>query len=145
MIHARAILCAAAMLVTLASCAHRLDTSASQHVLQPSQDKTMDSREFFDQNMTVTWELRYYVVGDFPLQRSDSLLFLKGPDAEHTGGVVGFVMEIVEPAEYAGRVLAAHFDTALLTDGFQFYTMGRRYTEEVPRSAIGQLRFGICR
>jgi hypothetical protein len=145
MIHIRPVLFVPVILVAVASCAHRTGSNAPQHPPQLSETATKDARSFYSHNVTVTWELRYYVVGDLPLLRADSLRFLKGPGPADTGRVAGFVMEVIEPPEYSGKVLTAHFDGAGFTDGFQFYTMGKRYTEEVPRSAIGQFHFGICR
>ena len=53
-------------------------------------------------------------------------------------------MEVIEPPEYAGQVVTAHFDGWGSIDGFHFYQMGKTYTETVPRGSIGKFHF-ICR
>ncbi len=97
----------------------------------------------FGRDITVAWELRYYVIG----ARSPhaGLVLLSAPDEVRKTQVDGFLMEIVEPPQYAGQILMAHFDAAGVADPFVFYKLGRRYTEQVPEQAIGRMFPPLCR
>ena len=95
--------------------------------------------------ITVVWKLRYYVVGLRSPTDTASLIMLEAADAENRTRIDGFLMEIVSPPEYAGKVLMAHFDGAGVVDPFTFYTLGKHYTEQVPITAIGRIAPTLCR
>lgn len=57
----------------------------------------------------------------------------------------GFVFQILEPKEHAGKVLTAHFDGPLASgDPFKAFAPGRRYKMDVPAKWIGDTSFGLC-
>jgi hypothetical protein len=135
------ILCIIAPLALLlvASCAShpKGDLAASRVPAQATQDPPTYGC------ITVTWELRYYVIG--AKDRKADLRLLVVPDAAYRAQVDGFLMEVVEPKHYAGKVFMAHFDGAGGADPFAFYHLGKRYTEDVPEKAIGTIWPTVCR
>jgi hypothetical protein len=55
------------------------------------------------------------------------------------GSVVGVVLRIVQPKEFAGQLIAFHFDGPPSPDYRQFYEPGLRYRGPVRRGEIGRL------
>lgn len=110
--------------------------------------------------VTVVGELRYYVVGgaarptvqvlqndgrSLTCSVSEPFRLLRQVDTNLTFEVRGFVLQIVEPAQYAGQVLTAHFDGLLASgDPFKAFALGRRYQMDVAHEFIGGTDFALC-
>jgi hypothetical protein len=57
----------------------------------------------------------------------------------------GFVLQIIEPKEYAGQVLTVHSDGPLASGNpFKAFAPARRYQMDVSQKSIGDLNFRIC-
>lgn len=99
-----------------------------------------------DEKVTVVCRPRYYVVGGIPSDDSDEpCTLLRKPDPKQVWDVTGIVLEVVEPAEYAGQVLTMHHDGYLASgDAFKEWEVGKRYRFKVPRSSIGTFNFALC-
>lgn len=113
-------------------------------------------------NVTVTCQLRYYLVGPlskaratFRVARQDkkSLIcsvdeparLLTNADANVVGELSGFVFQICRPSEHEGKILTAHFDGPLASgDPFKAFEFGKSYEMDVPIQFIGKDGFSIC-
>lgn len=114
--------------------------------------------------ISVICEFRYYLVGHATIESAPNgleiikkdkgsltcavakpLVLLKTPVAGSAYDVGGFVMQIIEPADYAGEILTLHFDGPLASgDPFEAFAPGKRYQMDVSDRFIGDLHFRIC-
>jgi hypothetical protein len=130
----------------------------------PPERRTVALSNYDSPTVTVVCELRYYLVGHVtsisPTNRlqivcndgtnlacsiSEPLALLQRADTNVLWEIGGFVLQIVEPREYAGQVLTAHFDGPLASgDPFKAFAFGRRYKMDVSQKFIGGTNFGVC-
>jgi hypothetical protein len=100
------------------------------------------------ETVTVVCELDYYVTGG--RSRGDSCRLIKKPEDPQSfreqASVSGFVLAIVEPAEYAGKVLTMHHDGLIPAgDPYKLFEVGKRYRlDDVPLLWIGSFGFEGC-
>jgi hypothetical protein len=114
--------------------------------------------------VSVVCELRYYLVGhvtslaptnglqvvrnvgtNLICSVAEPLRLIQRADTNLLWEIGGFVFQIVEPQEYAGQVLTAHFDGPLASgDPFKAFAPARRYRIDVSQKFIGRTNFGIC-
>jgi hypothetical protein len=76
---------------------------------------------------------------------AEPLRLLQRADTNLLWEIGGFVFQIVEPKEYAGRILTAHFDGPLASgDPFKAFAPGRQYRMDVSQKFIGKTGFVMC-
>ncbi|MBM4032204.1 MAG: hypothetical protein FJ291_10505 [Planctomycetes bacterium] len=56
----------------------------------------------------------------------------------------GFVFQIVAPKEYAGKLIAAHWDGPLADPLGYYLKEGKLYAVRIPRKSVGNVSFGWC-
>jgi len=113
---------------------------------------------FAGPKIAVTCELRYYVLGQLKEPSSLSVIakdgkdtdradaptgLLQEPDHDLAWAVGGFVLRIIEPPDYAGQTLTAHWDHDS-PDPFKACAPGKRYLVDVPPSLINDTRYKLC-
>lgn len=130
----------------------------------PLESRTVALSNYDSPTVTVVCELRYYLVGHVtsisPTNRlqvvrndrtnltcsiSEPLSLPRRADTNLTWEIGGFVLQIIDPAQYAGEILTAHFDGPLASgDPFKAFAFGRRYQMGVSQKFIGGTNFGLC-
>ena len=56
--------------------------------------------------------------------------------------LLGFVLQVVDPAKLAGKPVTLHFWDGLL-DPFSLFQFGRRYELQVPDFLVGDVNFDL--
>jgi hypothetical protein len=92
--------------------------------------------------VTVVAEPRYYVTG--AITDGEMHLF-KEADPKRMREVDGFLFEVIQPPEYAGRIIGMHHDGVLASGNpYTLWEVGRRYEFGIEKELIGQLSFAPC-
>jgi hypothetical protein len=97
--------------------------------------------------VTVVAEPKFYVSGAFAHDagRGDELELFRKPDRDWMLEVDGFILEVVRPPEYAGRIIGMHHDGPLASGNpYKLWEVGRRYEFKIHKDFIGKLSFRIC-
>ncbi len=113
---------------------------------------------------SVVCELRYYLIGHVTSIRrtnhlevvrsnvtnltcsiGEPLRLIQTADTNLLWDVGGFILQIVEPKDFAGQVLTVHFDGVLASgDPFKAFVPGKRYRMDVSQKDIGDTDFRGC-
>src|SRR5262249_51526794 len=105
---------------------------------QPEQGPPQRAEEV----VTVVAEPKYYVTGAVG---DDEMQLFKEADPKRMWKVDGFIFEVIQPPEYAGRIIGMHHDGVLASGNpYTLWELGRRYEFKIPRENIGKLSFGPC-
>jgi hypothetical protein len=76
---------------------------------------------------------------------SEPWRLLSHPDTNLVYDVPGFVLQVIAPKNYVGKILTAHFDGPLASgDPFKAFAPGKRYRLNVPQDAPGNPEFRLC-
>ncbi len=91
--------------------------------------------------MVIVCEPKYYMVQDW-----DSKMTLYSKTTElNSYEIKGIVLEVIEPAAYAGMVFTVHHDGIIATgDAVNSLWLGKWYEFRADPKHIGQFRFGPC-
>jgi hypothetical protein len=133
----------------------------------PPLRRVIDPLTTLHKGVNVVCELRYYVVAPDPGQQARPVLgypelrvlrnegerlscsvpepweLLKLAEAHRMLDVKGFVLEIMQPSEYAGHFLTAHFES-VAEDPFKAFAVNKRYIIEVSPQFVDDTRFKLC-
>ena len=97
--------------------------------------------------VTVVAEPKFYVSGALghDLGYGDELVLFRKPDRDAMLEVDGFILEVVRPPEYAGRIIGMHHDGFVASGNpYTLWEVGRRYEFKIHKELIGKLSFRPC-
>jgi hypothetical protein len=113
-----------------------------QAAVDPPPDAAGPATADEDAVVTVIAETKYYVVG---IPGEENLELLQSADPKRAWDVTGFVLEVVRPPEYAGKIITMHHDGFLASgDPFRLWEASKRYEFRISKSSIGRFDFGPC-